>query len=73
MKYLIGNQCINADHIARVEFDPARDESQSDRCVITTNANDCSGEGLFQILLLGTDALLFWQAYSGDAFTVVSP
>lgn len=72
MKYLVGNQCINAEHIVSVEFDPAHDESQSDRCCIMTDAPD-DDNGYVQIVLRGPSAVLFWEAYIGDAYTVVDP
>lgn len=67
MKYLIGNQCLNADHIVHVKYLPEdKEENEKSACFIDTDDSE-------RVKLFGTQADLFWKAYIGDAYTVVNP
>lgn len=71
MKYLIKDTVINADHIVRVQYMPA-DESINEKssCLILTD--ETRNDSAWSAILRGTDADRFWNAYSSDAYQVVT-
>ncbi len=73
MKYLVSSQCINSDHIVNVEYYAAHETagvSIQSMCNIVTD-EPASEEGMGTIALRGKAADLFWEAYIGDAYTVM--
>lgn len=72
MKYLIKNQVINADHIVSVLYQP-EDESIGEKSAAHILTDAEAGDRNWTLTLRGKDADLFWDIYSGDAYTVVNP
>jgi hypothetical protein len=84
MKYLIGNQCINGDHIIMAKFYPADPKivADQDECHISLTSTEpgtnydgdpVGGSITIVVILTGTEARRFWGAYISDAYTVVNP
>ncbi len=80
MKYIIGNQVINADHIVRAQYWPAHDNSVS-QCQITLTSivptmnadGDTFGCSESEVEILRSEAAdRFWEAYSRDAYCIVT-
>ncbi len=72
MKYLIGNQVINGDHITLVKYFSA-DETTSEKssCLISTD-DPSVPQGEWTLVLSGISADRFWEIYSSDAYMVVT-
>ncbi len=71
MKYRIGNRVINSDHIVRVEYTPEAAGDKSE-CLVFTDEPYNPDESCPFFSFRGSKADAFWQAYSGDAYTVVA-
>lgn len=70
MKYLIKQRVVNGDHIIEAYYVPETpdDADPNDRpsaCAIRVTTGD-------EIRLRGVEADRFWEAYSGDAYAVVT-
>ncbi len=75
MKYRIGNRVINSDQIVQAHYWPAHDGTQS-QCDITLTSIIAleldQAASSDTAILHNAEADAFWQAYSGDAYTVVA-
>lgn len=71
MKYLIKQRVINGDRIRQAQYMP-EDETvhEASACFIDLGGRDAECD--WDVVLRGTDADRFWEAYSGDAYAVVT-